>query len=390
MDQLIQLFSDGLKARLLALREELHRHPELSFEERETTRRLSSALAELGIEDISYLEPTGLIARVPGRDRSRPPVAVRGDIDALPIQEATGLAFASVNDGVMHACGHDVHASWAVGAAALLLERPAECDVLVVLQPAEETGRGAPVVLQSGQLEGCRAIVGGHVDRRFEVGEVVAQSGPLGAATDEFTIHVVGRGGHGARPQLCRDPVFAASAIVCGLQSIVSRRIDPGEPAVVTVGSFHAGSAPNVIPDRAELTGTLRSMSPDTRQQLAEGVHEIAAEIAAAHRVRADVEIRRGTPPVINDEAVSAQARAAAVELLGESAVVPLGQVNMGGEDFAFYSECMPATFLRIGAREPGGEPVGAHTPGFYAASEAILVGAAVLAETARRCSRMA
>lgn len=378
------LFDADLRARLVALRRDLHRHPELSFQEQRTAGRLEEALAALRPASFDRVAETGLVARIAGRDRSAPVVAIRGDIDALPIQEATGLDFASEHPGVMHACGHDVHATWAVGAAALLTTQPARGDVLIVLQPAEESGRGAVAVLASGALRGVGAIFGGHVDRRFAVGEVVAQPGPLAAAADTFTVVLDGIGAHGARPHEGADPIVGAAAIVTALQTIVARRVNPGHPAVVTVGSLSAGTAPNVIPDRATLAGTLRAMDAETRALLHEEVRRLAQAVAAGYRLRADVTIEQGPPPVLNAERPAAWARRAATALLGSEAVVPLGYLNMAAEDFAAYLETIPGCFLRIGAREPGGEVIPAHAPRFYPAEESIFVGAAVLAEAAR------
>jgi amidohydrolase len=314
-------------------------------------------------------------------------VAVRGDIDALPISEETGLPFASENPGVMHACGHDVHATWAVGAAHLLTACPAAGDVLIVLQPAEETGRGAQAVLESGALDGVAAIFGAHVDRRFAVGAVVAQEGPLAAAADSFEIRLLGTGAHGARPHEAADPVVGAAALIGALQTIVSRRVNPAYPAVVSIGSVHAGTAPNVLPDRATLTGTLRATDADTRRLLVEEVRRIAEATAAVYRLGVEVSIELGPPPLVNPPEPARWARRAAVAVLGDAGVVPLGFANMGGEDFASYLERIPGCFLRIGAREPGGEPIPAHSPRFYPAEESIFVGAAVLAEAARVAS---
>lgn len=377
-------FSTAERARLVDLRRALHRHPELSWKEERTAERLEATLRALGISEIRRVAGTGVVARVPGQDRSAPIVAIRGDIDALPIQEATGLPFASEVPGVMHACGHDVHATWAVGAAMLIARQPARGDVVVVLQPAEEVGNGAPAIIESGALDGVKAIFGGHVDRRFPVGQVVAQAGPLAASADVFTIEVVGKGAHGARPHEGVDPIVAAAAIVGALQTIVSRRLDPGVPAIVTVGSIHGGSAPNVIPEVVRLTGTLRAMMPDVRAALHREVTLVATSVAAAHSATAIVSIERGPPPIVNPEQESGWAREAAERVLGEDSVVPFGVTNMGGEDFACYLERIPGCFLRIGAREPGGEPAPAHSPGFIAAEESIFVGAAVLAECAR------
>jgi hippurate hydrolase len=369
---------------MVALRRDLHRHPELSFVESRTAAVLEGALAAIEPLSLQRVAGTGLVARIRGTRRGAPVVAVRGDIDALPIQEATGLSYASVNAGVMHACGHDVHAAWAVGAARLLAQRPAVGDVLVVLQPAEETGEGAAAVLASGALDDVAAIFGAHVDRRFVIGEVVAQAGPLAAAADTFEIALVGRGAHGARPHEAADPIVCAAAIVGALQTIVARRVNPATPAVVTVGTIHAGTAVNVIPDRATLGGTLRAVDPETRALLSTEVRRLAEGIAAAHGLTATVTLTLGPPPIVNPERPAEWARRAAASLLGADAVVPLGITNMAGEDFAHYMERIPGCFLRIGARHAGEPVIPAHTPQFYAAEESLFVGAAVLAEAAR------
>lgn len=387
-------FPDGLRDSLVALRRDLHQHPELSRREERTVGRLHAALEPLRpavLERVGAADGVrglGLVARIRGRDSALAPVVVRGDIDALPIQEATGLPFASSNAGVMHACGHDVHATWAVGAAHLLAAEPAQGDVIVVLQPAEETGSGALVILESGVLDGAAAIFGAHVDRRFEVGEVVAEAGPLAAAADTFDIELIGAGAHGARPHESSDPIVGAGALIGALQTIVSRRLNPAHPAVVTIGTVHAGSAHNIIPGSATLSGTLRAVDPETRRFLHEELRRITESVAAAYRLEANVELGLGPPPIVNPTGAAAWAREAAVSVLGAEAVVPLGTLNMGGEDFAHYMERIPGCFMRVGARERGGEPIPAHSPRFYAAEESIFVGAAVLAESARVASR--
>lgn len=382
-------FTDADRESLRALRRDLHRHPELSWKETETQARLERALVANGAADIRRVARTGLVARIPGRGRGRA-VAIRGDIDALPITEATGLPYASVNPGVMHACGHDVHATWAVGAALLLAREPAAGDVLIVLQPAEELGEGARAILDAGVLDGAVAIFGGHVDRRFDVGQVVAQAGPLAASTDTFRIALRGHGGHGARPHLALDPIVGAAELVLALQTIVSRRLDPATPGVVTVGSVHAGTAPNVIPDVVELAGTIRATTPAARQLLVTEVGRFAHAVAATHGLTATVDVTQGTPPLENSPVAAAWAAAAVGDVLGGHANVPLGITNMGGEDFSFYLERMPGCFLRIGAREPGGAPMDVHTPRFAPAEDALFVGAGVLAQCARRASEAA
>ena len=383
-----ELFSESLRRRLLALRQDLHRFPELAFEEHRTAERLEAELRELEPLEITRVAGTGVVARLKGRDPQAPVVALRGDIDALPVEEETGLPFASEHPGVMHACGHDVHASWTVGAACLLAAQPAAGDVLIVLQPAEEVGRGAQAILDTGILNDAAVIFGGHVDRRFPVGQVVADEGLLAASSDMFEIELLGKGAHGARPHESADPIVGGAALVGALQTIVSRRLEPGQPGVVSIGTFNAGRAANVIPERAHLTGTLRATSPKNRELLRSELERISHSTAAVYRLTARLVFQAGTPPILNPPQATAWARQGAASLLGDDAIVPLGLLNMAGEDFAYYMESIPGCFLRIGAREPDGEVIPAHSPRFYAVDETVLVGAAVLAEAARVASR--
>lgn len=383
-----ELFDAALRRRLVELRRAIHADPELSFQEQRTAEKLERALTPIAGDSVERVAKTGVVARIRGRDRAAPLVAIRGDIDGLPVHEETGLPFASRNDGVMHACGHDVHATWAVAAAALLARQPATGDVLIVLQPAEETGKGAPAILESGALDAVRAIFGGHVDRRFPVGDIVADEGPLAASADTFEIELVGQGAHAARPHESADPIVGLGAVIGALQTIVSRRLNPANPGVVTIGTVRAGTASNVIPDRAILTGTVRAVDAASRRLMLDEVKRIAESTANVHRLSARVALDLGTPPIVNPPNATAWARRAAASLLGEGHVVPLGFLNLAGEDFAHYMERIPGCFLRIGAREPGGPVVPAHAPRFYAAEESIFVGAAVLAETARIASK--
>ncbi len=381
-------FTAADRALLTELRRDLHRYPELSWNEVRTQERLERALREIGASDIRRVATTGLVARIPGTNAGAPKVAIRGDIDALPITEATGLEFASLNPGVMHACGHDVHATWTVGAALLLARDPAAGDVVVILQPAEEVGEGAKAMLDSGALDGMRTIFGGHVDRRFDVGQVVAQAGPLAASADSFTIRLTGRGAHGARPHQAADPVVGSAALILALQTIVSRRLDPALPGVITVGSIHGGRAPNVIPDSVDLAGTIRATTAAARTLLATELTRVTHAVAVTHQLTANVLVSDGTPPLENSPDAAAWAATAVRDALGPSALQPLGTTNMAGEDFAYYLSRMSGCFMRIGAREPGGEHRDVHTPRFAPAEEAIFVGAAVLAQCARVAAR--
>jgi amidohydrolase len=383
---------DGsLDASLGALRRAIHAEPELAFEERATQLRLEKALATIAGLAARRVARTGLIARIPGVHPARatlPTVAIRGDIDALPITEATGLTWASTIPGRMHACGHDVHATWAVGAAALLRERPALCDVVILLQPAEEIGQGAAAMIADGVLNGVGAIFGGHVDRRFTVGHVVADAGPLAASTDEFTIVVRGRGAHAARPHESADPIVAQASIVLALQTLVARRLNPSWPGVVTVGSVRGGDAANVIPESVELRGTIRTTTPEARAVLTSAVEPVARDVARGLGCEVDVVMAAGSPPLVNTAREAGWAQSAVRGVLGDAALQPLGMVNMAGEDFAHYLEHVPGAFLRIGAREGDGPVIAAHSPRFVADEGCVLVGARVLAECAREAGR--
>ncbi len=380
-------FPGEIRQKLIALRRDLHRNPELSFKEEQTSIRLLNELKSLNVDSVEQVAGTGVIARIKGQDRKAPVVALRGDMDALPIQEETGLKFASTNPGVMHACGHDIHASWIVAAAYSLVQKPASGDVVLILQPAEEVGKGALAMIKAGALKGVKAIFGAHVDRRFPVRQVVTQEGPLAASSDEFHIELVGRGAHAARPHEALDPIVGASALVGALQTIISRRKNPAFPAIVTVGTINAGTAPNVIPDKAKLSGTIRTVDSATREFLIEEVRRITESQAASYGLTAHVRIEEGTPPIVNPAMPTAWARQAVVSVLGDAGLAKMETLNLAAEDFAFYMEKIPGCFLRIGAREKGGEVIPAHSGKFYAAEESIFVGGAVLAETARVAS---
>ncbi len=382
-----EIFTTDQRQKLVSLRHEIHRNPEISFEEHHTAERLERALRDVGLEDIRRVAETGIVARIPGTIPDAPVVAIRGDMDALPIQEETDVEFSSVNLGVMHACGHDVHSAWTVGAAHLLTADPPSGDIVILLQPAEETGRGAPVMIEAGALDGVCAIFGCHVDMRFEVGQVVAQPGSVAASADDFTIELTGHGSHAARPHEGNDPVVAAAALICTLQTIVSRRLAPGTPAAITVAVVEAGSAHNVIPNAARLSGTIRAANNDIRARLETELRRCAAGIASAHNMTADVSVRNGTPPLVNETRTTAWAQEAVCDLLGADALVTLPEPNLGGEDFACYLEKVDGSFLRIGARNAGQPPIPAHTSRFLPADESIFVGAAVLAAAARRAS---
>lgn len=376
---------DAVFERMVAVRRDLHQHPELSWEESRTADRIAHALDGLGIA-YRRVAKTGLIADLPG-DEGLPMVALRADTDALPIHERTDLPFASVNAGVMHACGHDGHTSMLLGAAEVLRDRPRRVPIRLLWQPAEEHGTGALAMIEAGALEGVELIFGGHLDAGYPEGTLIVTDGPVNASTDEVQIVIEGRAGHGARPHQCVDAIVVGAAVVQALQNVVAREIDPARAAVITIGTFQAGAAPNVIAGRAELTGTIRSQHPDVRAQLCEAVPRIARAVGEAHRATVVATILPGTPPLLNEPGPTALAREAAIQVVGAERVVPLRTANMGGEDFAWYLQHRPGAYIRYGAEVKGREGVSAHSSRWDFHERTLAHGAAWLVAVAERAS---
>jgi len=375
-----------LAHRLIALRRDLHRHPELSGNERRTAAVLAEALRGLGLEPRTGVGGHGVVVDLPAPVGSGGPViAFRADMDALPIQEETGLPFASERPGVMHACGHDGHSAILVGAAALTLnDADRAVPLRLLFQPAEETGEGASALIEDGALDGVAAVYGLHVDLRHPPGVVVAHEGAVNASTDDFLIELRGPGGHAARPHEAVDPVMVGSAIVGALQTIVAREVRPTDPAVITVGRFQAGSAANVITTSAVLEGTIRTGDAEVRRRLLDAVRRVVHGIAAAHRADLSFTITGGTPPVINRQPWVAVAREAATAVVGADNVVPLPEANMGGEDFGFYLERVPGCFVRLGARPDLSVVAPAHSAAFAFDEQALIIGARYFQALAR------
>ena len=369
--------------RMVALRRDLHRRPELSGEERETARRIAEELDDLGISYRTGVGGNGIVADLPG-DGAGPTIALRADIDALPIPEATELPFASEVDGVMHACGHDGHTAMLVGAAELLLAEPGPGPTRLIFQPAEERGKGALSMVNAGALEGVAAIFAGHLDRHYPPGTLAISDGAVNAASDGFTIAIRGQQGHGARPHESIDAVVVGSLLVTALQTIVSREVDPAHPSVVSVGRFDAGTAANVIAGTALLEGTIRSQEPEVRQHLCDSVERIALAIGRLHDADVDVEIHQGNPPVVNSPDMADLARRVAATVPDLDRVVPMRTVNMGSEDFGYYLEHVPGCYIRYGGQLPGREGYPAHSNRFDFDERALATGAGWMAAIAR------
>lgn len=372
---------------LVDLRRDLHRHPELSGAEHRSAAQVVEVLRRLGLDPRPGVGGAGVTVEIPGSGGG-PRVALRADLDALPVTEETGLEYASEVPGVMHACGHDAHTAMVVGAAALLREDPPPGPVRLLFQPAEESGTGALAMIEAGALEGVAMVFGGHVDAGYQVGELAVAEGPVNASADGFRIEVTGQGGHGARPHQGVDAVVVGSLLVAALQTVVAREVDPSQPAVLTVGSFHAGTAGNVLAGRATLRGTLRAHDPAVRAQLREALRRVAAGVASQQRAQIEVVLEQGSPPVVNPPGPTALARAAAAAVVGADRVLPLRAVNMGGEDFGFLAARLPACYVRIGCRVPEAPAHPAHSGAFLVDERALAVGAAWFAAVARHAGR--
>lgn len=372
-----QVLALPLYSRLVALRRDLHQHPELSWQERRTADQICRFLDELGVAYRRDVASTGIIAEIPGAGDG-PCVALRADTDALPVFEETGLPFASETPGLMHACGHDAHTAMLLGAASLLSQdRELPAPVRLIFQPAEERGEGAAAMVAAGALENVAMIFGGHVDRHFPVGSIAVTEGAVNASSDTFSIHIIGRGGHAARPHETIDAVVVGSLMVMALQTIVSREVNPAHPSVVTVGRFDAGTAANVIAGRAVLEGSIRAQDGDVRAFLFRSIERIAKSIGQLHGATVEVEIGQGTPPVINPPAGTALARQAAAAVVGESNVSKMDRASMGGEDFSCYLEQVPGCYVRFGTARDGVEQFPAHSGKFIIDEEVLAVGAA-------------
>jgi amidohydrolase len=354
---------EALSGRLVAWRRELHRHPEIATRERWTSAFLREHFKELGIP-VKKMAGTGLRAVLKGRPGGKT-VALRTDMDALPLQEEGDREYRSLNSGAAHACAHDGHMAVLMGAAELLAKRRSGLKGRVVFigQPAEELPPGgAKPMIEAGVLEGVDAIFGLHLWQGMPTGTVGSVRGPMMAQADNFRITVKGRGGHGSMPQATVDPILAAAALVVNLQSVVSRNVDPLKPAVLSFGSIHGGTANNIIPAEVRLTGTARMFDPKTQALVKKRLREIVEGICAMSGASADFVYEDGYPPLVNDPASVDFALGVAKRALGEENVVAVEPV-MGGEDFAYYLQEVPGAFLFFGAGD--GAKVPHHHPAF-------------------------
>lgn len=374
LDRMVEALLDEL----IALRRDLHAHPELSWHETETQRRLATFLEKHGVDTVATAG-TGLFADIGPQSDAR--VFYRGDIDALPIvdtKDPAATPYASTNPGVCHSCGHDVHATIAAGVAVVTqrLREHLKHPVRVVLQPAEEViPSGAEKVAEEGVLDGGIAGFALHVDPARNVGEIAMRSGPISAADDEFTIEVHGSGGHSARPHLSRDAIAAGATIVQQLYLMVREVADPVEPSVLAIGSFHAGTAANVITGQATLQGKVRTVALERRQALHDGIRRTVEHAAALHGCEATVTFAYGSPPVRNHPKLLPLIQRCAADTIGADNITYLQQASTGAEDFGVFSDHMPTFMFRLGCATPGEQRRHLHEEGFDLDERAIAIG---------------
>jgi hippurate hydrolase len=370
---------DSFGEDIVSLRRDIHREPELGFDTEKTAEKVLDALDGLPLEIQTGVAENGVVATLRGEGGDGPMVALRADMDALPIHEETGLPFASETDGKMHACGHDGHSSMLVGAARALsqdhLRERLNGTVKFIFQPAEEGQAGGRAMVEEGVAEKVGSIFALHLWPGLPLGTAATKAGPIMAAADAFEMTVRGSGGHGAMPHLSVDAVAIAAQVVTALQTIVSREVDPVEPAVLTVGEIGAGSAFNIIPETARLGGTVRTLDADLRERFPERIEELARGVARGMRGDVELDYRFSYPVTSNDAGSAELALGVVGELFGEDRAVELAHPSMGAEDFAFFLENVTGAFVWLGV----GDVSGLHTPQFSFDEEILSQGAALL-----------
>jgi hippurate hydrolase len=379
-DGLEERVREDIGERIVALRRDIHREPELGFDTRKTAEKVLEALEGLPLDVQTGVAENGIVATLKGA-ADGPTVGLRADMDALPIHEETGLPFASTTDGKMHACGHDGHTSMLVGAAHALsgMREQLSGSVRFFFQPAEEGQGGGRVMVEEGVADGVSSIFALHLWPGLPFGTAATKPGPIMAAADGFEITVRGVGGHGAMPHLAADAIAMAAQVVTALQTVVAREVDPVEPAVLTVGEIGAGSAYNIIPETAWLAGTVRTLNEDLRRRIPERIEQLACGVTQGMRGSADLDYQFSYPVTMNDEGAARRALGVIGDLFGEENALELANPSMGAEDFAFFLEKMPGAFIWLGV----GDVSGLHTPRFSFDEEILPRGAALLAALA-------
>jgi len=370
------------KDEIIENRRYFHKHPELSFEEFNTSKIIEQKLIEMGISNISKMAKTGLVADISGNKKGKT-IALRADMDALPIQETSDVPYKSINDGVMHACGHDGHIAMLLGAGKAIneIKEKLNGNVRLIFQPAEEGPAGATYMIKEGALKGVDEIYGIHLWNYQTIGEIGVKSGPIMAAADMFEIEIIGKGGHGATPHGTVDAVVVASHLINSLQTIVSRNTNPIESTVITVGMINGGYNFNVIADRVTLKGTSRAYTKENRNLIKKRMNEIISGLEKMFKAKIILNYKDGYPPTINNEKCAENVLFASRKIVGKNAGAPY--LSMGGEDFSYYLENIPGCFYFVGSSPIDREPLSTphHCSHFDIDENALLIGASSFVE---------
>lgn len=375
-----------IQEKLVTLRRTIHMNPELSFTEFETAALVARTMSDLGIETQTGVGKTGVVARL--GNGNGPTIGIRADMDALPITEANDVPYKSKNSGIMHACGHDAHTAILMGAAMLLKDEQFDGEIRLLFQPSEENTdeegvSGAPRMIEDGAIEELDAVIALHVDGKIDAGIVSVSEGYILSAADTVYAKIIGKGGHGAMPDKARDPIFMVAPVLTAIHGIVSRWVNPVQPAVITVGRLAGGTVSNVIPNEVELDITVRSVDDFVRQQLLDEIEQ-ALSIAKALGGDYEMRVRKGYPALYNNPKVAKWVKNTAVDLLGDQNVIDKGLV-MASEDFSYMASASQGMMMSLGTKEPNGDPKHVHHPQFDIDEDALPIGAAIMAETALR-----
>lgn len=381
----IRTLAEKLAPRLIEIRRHIHAHPELSGEEYQTAAYVAGVLSSCGISVQESVGKTGVIGNLKGKGDDAQTLAIRVDMDALPIQECTQLDYASTKMGIMHACGHDVHTTVGLGTAMVLSQLPEAIagNIRFIFQPAEEIAKGAKWMVDDGALKDVAGVLGVHVFPTIPAKTVGIRYGALTAAADDLEIFIYGESGHGARPHQAIDAIWIASQVICALQQSISRTQNPLRPIVLTIGKINGGRAANIIADEVHMTGTVRSLHPDTYADLPHWIENIVAHICNTYGAKYKVDYQRGVPSVQNDPALTKILEQASREAFGDRHVQILPEPSLGAEDFSMYLENIPGTMFRLGVGHQNRINYPLHHPLFDIDESAILTGVITLAYTA-------
>jgi amidohydrolase len=381
----IKDLAQELTPRLIEIRRHLHTHPELSGQEYQTAAYVAGVLSSCGLQVREGIGKTGVVGELAGSRQDSRVLAIRTDMDALPIHEKTGLDYASKQLGVMHACGHDVHTTVGLGTAMLLAQLGETLPGLVrfLFQPAEETAQGAGWMIADGVMDQVTHILSLHVFPSIPAGMIGIRYGALTAAADDLELTILGESGHGARPHEAIDAIWIAAQVVTALQQAISRTQNPLRPVVLTFGQIQGGRAPNVIADQVRLLGTARSLHPETREKLPNWIEKIVAHVCQAHGARYELNYRHGVPSVNNDPHLTQLLETSAREIWGNSHIQMIHEPSLGAEDFSLYLEHAPGTMFRLGVGYCDRCNPPLHHPQFLVDEQAISTGVTTLAYTA-------